>query len=88
MLSFVIFASFAFFGNLVLGDHIEAVRPSRIDVYTHFIPSFYRQILESNGYEKPDGMPKIPVSTVNLLPFIDVSIDEICRTGQKKSISQ
>lgn len=86
MLSFVNFGYFAFFGNLVLGDHIKAVRPSRVDVHTHFVLPFYRQILESSGYEKPDEMPRIPVSNVNPTSFIIVSIEEICRTGPKKSI--
>ncbi|QDS72816.1 hypothetical protein FKW77_006741 [Venturia effusa] len=32
----------------------------RIDTHAHFLPDFYREALEANGHEKPDGMPAVP----------------------------
>lgn len=34
--------------------------PNRIDVHSHFLPSFYRKALEENGHANPDGMPAVP----------------------------
>ncbi|KAF3009708.1 hypothetical protein E8E13_008837 [Curvularia kusanoi] len=34
--------------------------PPRIDVHSHFLPSFYSAALASNGHAHPDGMPAIP----------------------------
>jgi len=34
--------------------------PARIDVHSHFLPSFYQDALRANGHSHPDGMPAIP----------------------------
>jgi predicted TIM-barrel fold metal-dependent hydrolase len=55
--------------SLVLFAHIAASQanmsdthplPRRIDVHSHFLPSFYRDALAANGHTHPDGMPAIP----------------------------
>ena len=43
---------------------------AKIDVHCHFIPDFYRQILEETGHENVDGMPGIPVR----VPFFTMSL--------------
>ena len=43
---------------------------AKIDVHCHFIPDFYRKILEETGHEKVDGMPRIPVR----VPFFTISL--------------
>lgn len=43
---------------------------AKIDVHCHFIPPFYRRVLEETGHEKVDGMPRIPVC----VPFFTTSL--------------
>lgn len=48
--------------------------PSRIDVHSHFLPSFYRDALAANGHTHPDGMPAIPEwSTERHLEMLQVA---------------
>ncbi|EXJ69318.1 uncharacterized protein A1O5_07354 [Cladophialophora psammophila CBS 110553] len=37
-----------------------ALRPEKIDVHSHFLPSFYREACRANGHGAPDGYPILP----------------------------
>jgi 6-methylsalicylate decarboxylase len=39
----------------------------KIDVHSHFLPSFYRKACLENGHGKADGMPALPVCLSNKL---------------------
>lgn len=43
---------------------------AKIDVHCHFIPPFYREVLEETGHEQIDGMPRIPVRALIISPLM------------------